>query len=74
MVNNVVEFQNGQVFLGWKTKVEKKRLSFKLTVNKYVAVGCGLCRGQEIFGYYTTIDGRPVAFYFLDGKERNNGK
>jgi len=68
------EFGNGRIYLGWVTRIEKKKSTFKITVNRQVSVGCGLKTGEEIFGYYTSLNGRPVAIYYLDGKDRNNEK
>ena len=57
---------------GWKTYLQQRRGTSKITINKCVAVGAGLEKGQFLYCYLARDKaGRPVVVVYLDGKERN---
>jgi hypothetical protein len=70
MVDKDTEFNSSPIMLGWVTKLEKKKATYKVTISKKVAVGCALKHKQKIFGYFVNEDDRPVVKYFLDGLNR----
>ena len=62
-----VIFQN----IGWKSKVMQKRATFSISINKLVATGCGLVKGQGLFCYLAKDnDNRPLMVVYLDGKKK----
>lgn len=63
-----IKFQN----IGWKSKVTQKRVTLSISINKMVAVGCGLEKGQALYCYLAEDkDKRPIMVTYLDGKKRN---
>lgn len=63
-----IKFQN----IGWKSKVARKRATLSISINKLVAIGCGLEKGQSLFCYLAKDEyGRPLILVYLDGKERS---
>ena len=57
---------------GWKTSVQQKRGSSKITINKIIAVGAGLEKGQAVYCYVAKDKkGRPMILVYLDGKPRS---
>lgn len=63
-----IKFQN----IGWKSKVMLKRATFSISINKLVAVGACLEKGQELFCYLSEDnDKRPVIIVYLDGGKRD---
>lgn len=59
---------------GWKTLLQQRRGTSKITINKNVAVGAGLQKGQSLYCYLAKDrEGRPMVVVYLDGKERRNG-
>lgn len=63
-----VKFQN----IGWKSKVAQKRATLSISINKIVAIGCCLEKGQILFCYLAKDkDDRPLMLVYLDGKERS---
>ncbi len=65
-----MHFQN----MGWRSKVSKKRSTFSISINKLVATGCGLEKGNSLFCYLAEDkDKRPVMIVYLDGKEKCKG-
>ena len=56
-------FQN----MGWKSKVGKKRSTFSISINKLVATGCNLEKGQILYSYLAEINKRPIMITYLDG-------
>lgn len=58
--------------IGWKSKITQKRATLSISINKLVATGCCLEKGQTIYCYLAK-DGhkRPVMIVYLDGKERD---
>lgn len=63
-----IKFQN----MGWKSRVTQKRTTLSISINKIVAIGCGLEKGQSLFCYLAKDkDDRPLMLVYLDGKERS---
>jgi len=61
-------FQN----IGWKSKISQKRSTFSISINKLVALGCGLQKGQELSCYLALDENkRPVMIAYLDSKEKS---
>lgn len=62
--------------IGWKSKLMQKRATFSITINKAVAVGCNLQKGDIIYCYLAEDEeNRPIMIAYLDGKKRSeNGK
>lgn len=64
----VITFQN----LGWKSKVTQKRATFSISINKLVATGCSLEKGQSLYCYLAEDENkRPIMIVYLDGNERD---
>ncbi len=57
--------------VGWTSKVAKKRSTFSISINKLVATGCCLEKGQALCCYLAK-DGnkRPVMVVYLDQKKK----
>jgi hypothetical protein len=61
--------------LGWKSKVMQKRSTFSVSINKIVATGCNLTKGQSLYCYLAEDESkRPIIIVYLDGRKRENGK
>ncbi len=57
--------------IGWKSKVSQKRATLSISINKLVAEGCLLERGQALYSYLAEDDKkRPVIVVYLDGKNK----
>ncbi len=57
--------------LGWKSKVTLKRATYSISINKLVAEGNCLEKGQELYCYLTEDEKkRPIIVVYLDGKKR----
>lgn len=57
--------------IGWKSKIAQKRATLSVSINKLVAIGCGLQKGQLLYSYVGKDEGkRPVMVCYLDGRER----
>ncbi len=57
--------------VGWKSKVMQKRATFSISINKVVAVGCNLEKGQDLYCYLAEDkEKRPIIIVYLDGKKR----
>ena len=57
--------------LGWKSKVAQKRATLSISINKLVAVGCGLEKGKSLYCYVANDEKRrPVLIAYLDGKQK----
>ena len=62
-----IAFQN----IGWKSKITQKRATFSISINKLVATGCGLKRGEELYCYLAEDNKkRPIIVVYLDKKEK----
>ena len=58
--------------IGWKSKVTQKRATLSISINKIVAIGCGLEKSQSLFCYLAKDNkDRPLMLVYLDGKERS---
>ncbi|MFO8016183.1 MAG: hypothetical protein R6U32_03700 [Candidatus Woesearchaeota archaeon] len=63
-----ISFQN----IGWKSRISQKRATLSISINKLVAVGSCMKKGQEIYCYLAEDrQRRPVMIAYLDGKERD---
>ncbi|MDP1695042.1 MAG: hypothetical protein Q8L34_05890 [Candidatus Woesearchaeota archaeon] len=57
--------------VGWKSKVTLKRATFSISINKLVAVGSSLKKGQTLYCYLAADEQqRPLMVVYLDGKEK----
>ncbi len=57
--------------LGWKSKVMLKRATYSISINKLVAEGNCLEKGQDLYCYLAEDrDKRPIVIVYLDGKKR----
>lgn len=66
MVKMKITCQN----IGWRSKIAQKRATFSISINKLVAVGSGLKKGQSLYCYLAKDDDRrPIIIVYLDGKE-----
>ena len=65
-------------YIGWTSKVQKKKCTFFISISKLVVIGTGLQVGTTLFCYlYKDEDKRPVVLTYLDGKPKfilNNNK
>jgi hypothetical protein len=56
-------------FLGWKTKLVKKRCSYYVVIDKRVLRTTLIAPGTHIYSYFGYDDaGRPIMVTFLDAK------
>lgn len=63
-----ITFQN----IGWKSKVAQKRATLSISINKLVATGCSLEKGQTLYCYLAEDEHkRPVMVTYLDGRKRD---
>jgi hypothetical protein len=57
--------------LGWKSKIILKRSTYYISINKLVADGCCIEKGQKLYCYLADDEKkRPVIIVYLDGKKR----
>lgn len=62
-----INFQN----IGWKSKITQKRTTLSISINKLVAIGSCLEKGQTLYCYLANDKNkRPVMVVYLDGKEK----
>jgi hypothetical protein len=67
MITMNVKFSN----VGWKSKIILKRATFNISINKLVAVGCGLEKGKALYCYLSEDDSkRPIMIVYLDGEKK----
>jgi hypothetical protein len=67
--HNVVDYDLDS--FGWKTYLQQRRGTSKLTLNKIIVVGSGLKKGQVLYCYIGKAEqGRKVMITYLDGKPR----
>jgi hypothetical protein len=58
--------------IGWKSKIAQKRATFSISINKLVALGCKLEKGQTLFSYLAEDENkRPIIITYLDTKEKH---
>ena len=56
---------------GWKTYLQQRRGTSKITINKLVAVGARLEKGQFLYCYVgRDKNDRAIVVVYLDGKPR----
>ena len=66
-----IKFQN----LGWKSKIAQKRATFSISINKLVAIGCDLEKGQDLYCYLAEDENnRPLILTYLDKKKKCKGR
>ena len=57
--------------IGWKSKVSLKRATFSISINKLVAEGCSIEKGEEIYSYLAEDEkGRKIIVTYMDGKKK----
>lgn len=57
---------------GWKTYLQNRRGTAKITINRNVAIGAGLEGGEFLYCYLAKDrEGRPMVVVYLDGKPRS---
>ncbi len=62
-----ITFQN----IGWKSKITQKRATLSISINKLIAVGSSLEKGQVLYCYLAQDEGkRPIMIVYLDGKKK----
>lgn len=55
----------------WDGRVMQSRSTFTISINKLVANGCNLEKGQILYSYLAEDEGqRPIIIIYLDGKKR----
>lgn len=61
--------------IGWVSKIAQKRSTMSLSINKLVAIGSGLEKGQEIYCYLARDkENRLIIITYLDGKKKCKGR
>lgn len=56
--------------IGWKSSVSLKRATFSISINKLIAEGCCLEKGQKIYSYLAEDNKeRKIIVTYLDGKK-----
>ncbi|OGJ18244.1 hypothetical protein A3K73_00395 [Candidatus Pacearchaeota archaeon RBG_13_36_9] len=57
--------------IGWESKILLKRATFYLSINKLVAEGCSLEKGEKLYSYLAEDKaGRKMIVIYLDGKKK----
>jgi len=57
--------------IGWKSKVAQKRATFSISINKLIAEGCLLEKGQVLYSYLAEDEkARKIIVTFVDGQKR----
>lgn len=57
--------------IGWKSKIAQKRVTLSISINKLVATGCSLEKGQTLYCYLAKDESkRPIIIVYLDSKNR----
>jgi len=57
--------------LGWKSKIMLKRATYSISINKLVAEGNCLEKGEELYCYLAEDeDKRQIIVVYLDGNKR----
>lgn len=58
--------------MGWKTKISLKRATYSISINKLIADGNCLEKGEELHSYIAEDEKeRKVIITYLDGKKKN---
>jgi len=56
--------------IGWTSKIAKKRSTISISINKLVAIGCNLKKGETLYCYIAKDKkDRPLMIVYLDGKD-----
>jgi len=56
--------------LGWKSRVQLKRVTYYFSLNKNVVRGLNISKGDVLFSYLgEDASGRPIVITFLDKKD-----
>lgn len=64
-----IKFQN----VGWKSKIAKKRATYSISINKLVAIGANLEKGNTLYSYLAEDENKRVIIVtYLDGKKRKD--
>ncbi len=59
--------------IGWKSKVTLKRATYSISINKLVAEGCNLEKGQVIYSYLAEDEnGKKIIVSYLEGKRKGS--
>jgi len=57
--------------IGWKSKVSQKRTTLSISINKLIAEGCLLEKGQVLYSYLAEDEkARKIIVTFVDGQKR----
>ena len=57
--------------MGWKSKITQKRSTLSISINKLIATGSNLEKGQTLYSYLAKDeDERPIMITYLDNKKR----
>jgi len=60
-------------YIGWTSKVQKKKCTFFISISKLVVIGTCLQVGTTLFCYlFKDNEKRPVVLTYLDGKPSFN--
>jgi len=58
--------------MGWKSKVSQRRATYSISINKLIAEGNYLEKGEELYSYLAEdVKGRKIIVVYLDGKKGN---
>ncbi len=58
--------------MGWKTKISLKRATYSISINKLIAEGNCLEKGEELHSYIAEDEKeRKIIITYLDGKKKN---
>ena len=58
-------------YIGWTSKVQKKKCTFFISISKLIVIGTCLQVGTTLFCYlFKDQEKRPVAIIYLDGKPK----
>ena len=57
--------------IGWKSKIILKRSTYYISINKLVADGCCLEKGDEVYSYLAEDEkSRKIIIIYPNGKKR----
>ena len=57
--------------IGWKSKITKKRATYSISINKLVAEGSCLTKGESLYCYLAEDEEkRPIIIVYLDSRAR----
>ena len=57
--------------IGWKSRIMLKRTTYSISINKLVAEGNCLEKGQDLYCYLAEDESkRPIIIVYLDRKKR----